>query len=218
VNEDLMNTDWRTLLVMPTPEIIRGQTIRDDEGSGVLWSSERHEVRELSALGALAWEGHEDRPPESRYEWVGFNLLCNAAPTPFVVDGESFYSVDSFHEALKIPGGTPERATCAMSPLHEAQRLARRYRAAEFSHGGKRVAVRSAEHEGLLAAAIGAKVAQNPDVQAALRETGSARLVFPLTFSHEPGALGRVTPLALMIERWKRYNSSALKPGENDDD
>jgi predicted NAD-dependent protein-ADP-ribosyltransferase YbiA (DUF1768 family) len=202
-----VNTDWRTVLAIPTPEIVRGQTIRGDDGAGVLWSSERHEIRELSALGALAWEGHEGRPPGSRYEWIGFNLLCNAAPTPFVFDGESFYSIDSFYEALKIPEGTAERATCAMAPLHEAKRLARRYGAAEFSYGGKLVAVRSAEHEGLLAAAISAKVSQNPDVQIALRDTGSARLVFPLTFSRDPGALGRVTPLALMIERWKRFHS-----------
>ena len=204
-----MNTDWRTLLVMPTPEIIRGQTLRGDDGAGVLWSSDRHEIRELSALGVLAWEGREDKPSGSDYEWVGFNLLCNAAPTRFVLEGESFYSVDSFYEALKIPEGTSERATCAMSPLHEAQRLARRYGAAEFSYRGERVAVRSAKHEGLLATAICAKVAQNPDVQRALRETGSVRLVFPLTFSREPGALGRMTPLALMIERWKRFHAPA---------
>jgi hypothetical protein len=204
-----MNSDWRTLLVMPTPEIIRGQTLRGDDGAGVLWSSDRPELHELSALGVLAWEDREDKPSGSRYAWVGANLLCNAAPTPFVLEGETFYSIDSFYEALKIPEGTSARATCAMAPLHEAQRLARRYGAAEFSYGGKRVAVRSAEHEGLLAAALSAKVAQNPDVQIALRETGSARLVFPLTFSHDPGALGRVTPLALMIERWKGFHAPA---------
>jgi hypothetical protein len=73
-----------------------------------------------------------------------------------------------------------------MSPLHEAQRLARRYHAAEFSYRGERIAVRSAEHERLLATAISAKVDQHREVQIALRETGSARLVFPLTFSNEP--------------------------------
>jgi hypothetical protein len=202
-----VNIDWRTLLVIPTPEIIRRQKLPGDDGAGVLWSSERCEIRELSALGVLAWEGREGKPSGSRYEWVGFNLLCNAAPTPFVLDGESFYSIDSFHQALKIPEGTSERATCAMSPLRDAQRLARRYGAAEFSYRGKRVAVRSADHEGLLAAAISAKIEQNPDVQIALRETGSARLMFPPSFSDEPGALARVTPLTLMIERWKRFHS-----------
>ena len=200
-----MKRDWQLQLALPTPEIIRAQTIGVDDGAGMLWSSNPKEILELSALGVIAWEGREGQPSGPRYEWVGFNLLCNAAPTPFILDGESFYSIDSFHEALKIPEGTSERATCAMSPLREAQHLARRYRAAEFSYRGQRVLVRSAEHEGLLAAAISAKVEQNPDVQIALRETGAARLVFPLAFSSEPGALARATPLALMIERWKRF-------------
>jgi predicted NAD-dependent protein-ADP-ribosyltransferase YbiA (DUF1768 family) len=197
--------DWRSLLVIPTPDIVRGQKIASDDGGGILWSGDS-ELRELSALGAIAWEGREGKPSGTRYEWVGFNLLCNAAPTPFVLNGENFYSIDSFYEALKMPEGTSERAMCAMSPLHEAQRLARRYRAAEFSYRGQQVTVRSAEHESLLAAAISAKVDQHPEVQTALRETGSARLVFPLSFSGEPGALAWVTPLALMIERWKRFH------------
>lgn len=67
----------------------------------------------------------------------------------------------------------------------------------------------SAEHEGLLAGAISEKVAQNSAVQIALQETGTARLIFPLTFSRELGCLARVTPLALMIERWKRRPRTA---------
>ena len=119
-----MDIDWQSLLVIPTPEIVRMQRIADEDGAGILWSNDVGESRELSALGVLAWEGREGRPSGPRYEWVGFNLLCNAAPAPFVLNGENFYSIDSFHEALKIPEGTPERATCAMSPMHEAQRTA----------------------------------------------------------------------------------------------
>ena len=92
----------------------------------------------MSALGALAWEGHEEKPSGPRYEWVGFNLLCNAAPTPFVLNGENFDSIDSFYQAMKIPEGTSERATCAISSLHEAQRLARRHHATDFSYRGAR--------------------------------------------------------------------------------
>jgi hypothetical protein len=95
----------------------------------------------LSALGALAWEGRDKKPSGPRYEWVGFNLLCNAAPTPIVLNGENFYSIDSFYEALKIPEGTSEPALCAMAPLQEAQRIARRYHAGEFSYREQRVAV-----------------------------------------------------------------------------
>lgn len=98
-----VDIDWRSLLVMPTPEIVRRQTIAGDDGAGILWSSDGGESRELSALGVLAWEGREGKPSGPRYEWVGLNLLCNAAPTPFVLNGENFYCIDSFYEALKIP-------------------------------------------------------------------------------------------------------------------
>ena len=202
-----MDIDWRRLFHIPTPEIIRGQTIAGNIGAGTLWSTDPGEIREMSALGALAWEGREEKPSGPRYEWVGFNLLCNAAPTPFVLNGENFDSIDSFYQAMKIPEGTSERATCAISSLHEAKRLGRRHHAADFSYRGERVAVGSAEHESIVAAAICAKFDQHHEVQIALCETGSARLVFPLAFSKEPGALARVTPLTLMIERWKRCHS-----------
>ena len=200
-----MDLDWRSLLVTPTPEIVRTQKVAGEAGAGILWSLEGSESLSLSAVGALAWDGSERKPSSAGYEWVGFNLLCNAAPTPFVLNGESFHSIDSFYEALKIPEGTPERAACAMSPLHEAQRIARRYHSKEFAYQQARIAVGSADHEALLATAITAKVDQHLEVQSALRGTGSARLVFPLTFSSEPGALARTTPLTLMIERWKRF-------------
>lgn len=199
-----MAIDWPSLRVVPTSEIVRRQLIGGGDGAGVLWSSDAGETRELSALGPIAWQGHEGKPSGARYEWVGFNLLCNAAPAPFVLDGEKFYSIDSFHEALKIAENTPERAACAMAPLQEARRTARRYHAGEFSYRGKQLVVGSADHQAVLAAAIGAKVDQHPEIQLALRQTGEARLVFPLTYSRQPGALARVTPLVLMIERWKR--------------
>lgn len=107
----------------------------------MLWSSDGCEIRELSAVGGIAWEGREGKPSGPHYEWFGFNLLCNAAPTRFVLNGETFYFIDSFYEALKMPEGTAERATCAMSPLHEARCLAGRYPAAEFSYRGERMVV-----------------------------------------------------------------------------
>ena len=168
-----MKTDWQSLLVTPTPDVVRERKIPGGTGAGVLWSSDGKGC-ELSALGMLTWEGRDDKPNGSRYEWVGFNLLCNAAPTPFVLDDEAFFSVDSFYEALKLPEGTPSRVTCAAVPSLEARRLARRFRAATFVYRGQCIAVQSAEHEGLVAAAITAKVAQNPDVQVALSQTRTA--------------------------------------------
>jgi predicted NAD-dependent protein-ADP-ribosyltransferase YbiA (DUF1768 family) len=192
-----------SILRRPTDQIIRGRLLPPDDGAGILWSVEADEVLELSALGAIAWEGREDKPAGSLYNWTGFNLLCNAAPAEFELNGEYFYSIDSFAEALKFQEGTPDRGACAMAPVMEAKRLARRIRGKEFTYRDQTIAVGSSEHEAVLAAAISAKVAQHPDVQTALGETGRARLVFPLSYSRHPGALARVTPLALMIERWR---------------
>ena len=199
-----MKLDWESLLNIPTPEAIRERKIGVDDGVGVLWSDHPRDSLELSALGVIAWEDREGKPSGERYKWAGFNLLCNAAPTTFSLDGETFYSIDSFYEALKLPEGTSERATCAMAPLVEARLLARHHVRDEFTYRGTSVSVWSPEHEALLAAAICAKIEQNPVVQIALAETGTARLTFPLSFSNRPGALARVTPLTLMIERWKQ--------------
>lgn len=136
-----MDINWQSLWLLPTPEIIRRQLIADGHGAGILWSTDVHESRELSAAGALSWDRHQEKPSGAGYEWVGFNLLCNAAPTPFVLNGEKFHSIDGFHEALEIPEGSVERATCAMSALHEAKRAARRYHSVQFSYRGARVRV-----------------------------------------------------------------------------
>jgi hypothetical protein len=95
---------------MPTSEIFVQRLIPDAAGAGVLWSNSPHEHRELSAYGVLAWEGRAGQPEEPHYEWIGVNLLCNAAPTPFVLNGERFSTVDSFHEALKFPERSPAAA------------------------------------------------------------------------------------------------------------
>ena len=199
-----MKIDWESQIAISTPEIIRAQEIGIDDGAGVLWSGNPVETLELSALGVIAWEGRDDIPSGGRDDWGGFNLLCNAAPTPFALGSERFHSIDSFYEALKLPEGTPERAACAMAPMIVAKRLARRSVAGEFIYERKAISVGSSNHAALLAAAICAKIEQNRAVQIALLETGRARLTFPLTFSSQPGPLARVTPLTLMIERWKR--------------
>ena len=203
-----MKVDWQRQIAISTPEIIRAQEIGVDDGAGVLWSSDPGNTVELSALGVIAWEGRDDKPSGSDYEWGGVNLLCNAAPTAFVLGRERFNSIDSFYEALKLPEGTPERAACASAPMIEAKRLARRRAAGEFIYQGQVISVGSPDHAALLAGAICAKVEQNRAVQIALLETGTARLTFPLTFNSHPGPLARVTPLALMIERWKRQPKS----------
>jgi hypothetical protein len=73
--------DWLSVLAMPTDQIIRERLVDIDDGGSVLWSTTPLEIRELSALGAIAWDANPDDPEENRHKWAGFNLLCSAAPT-----------------------------------------------------------------------------------------------------------------------------------------
>jgi predicted NAD-dependent protein-ADP-ribosyltransferase YbiA (DUF1768 family) len=134
---------------------------------------------------------------------MGANLLCNAAPTPFAIDGRRVASVESFQKSLKFPEGSWERAACQLATAGDARRQTRRRHRTTFDYRGRAIAVDSAEHDGIIAEAVAAKVDQRPEVRAALLATGDARLEFPLTYAEKPGVLARVTPLALMIERWK---------------
>jgi predicted NAD-dependent protein-ADP-ribosyltransferase YbiA (DUF1768 family) len=196
-----MTVDWQAVRHLPTAEIVRDWIISVEAAAGVLWRGEAG-VHLLSAKEVLAWDGRSDRPKGPRFEWVGVNLLCNAAPTPFEIDGEPVASVESFHKSLKLPDGW-ERAACRLAPAADARDLTRHRRSTTFDCRGRTIVVGSAEHDGIIAEAVAAKVNQRPEVLAALLATGDARLAFPSTSSPTPGVLARVTPLALMIERWK---------------
>jgi hypothetical protein len=132
--------------------------------------------------------------------------LISAAPTPFVLDGQRYASVESFYHCLKLPERTDERAECATASPWEAQRLTRRIRAAEFRYSGASYGVGSPEHLVIVGRAVSAKVTQNENVREALRLTQRAMLIIRAIHGDLPlSVLGRVTPLVLMTERWKRW-------------
>jgi hypothetical protein len=196
-----VHAEWHTLLRRSTADLIRDRASWESTAAGVLWDASH--PHELTAYGALAWSGREGIPTGPAYQWSGANLLCNAAPTPFEIAGEPAASVDSFLHALKFLEGSPERRACAMAAARLAREQSRRRRATHFTFGGTEVLVDSPDHEALLAAAIAAKVRQHQEVGRALADTGMARLTMPRRHGGTPGILARVTPLALMVERWK---------------
>ena len=150
---------------------------------------------ELSALGTVA---HQQA-------WTGAALLCNWAPTPFVLDGQRYATVDSFYHALKLPEGSAARQHCALAEPHSAKQAARRIRARVFSYMGTSITVGSAEHRSLFARALCAKLEQNLNVEAALKATCWSKLELPLTFTPEANVPGLITALVFMIERLKRW-------------
>ncbi len=156
---------------------------------------EEKKIIELSALGV--YHGGE--------AWDGVNLLCNWAPTGFELDGQNYNSIESFYHSLKYPEDTEERIDCANISGIQAQLLTRRKRSNYFQYQGDTVIVGSFKHLATVAKAISAKVIQNNSVRESLKETCWAKLEFPLTYTKNPTALGRVTSLALMIERWKLF-------------
>lgn len=182
--------ELRKLLREPTPELVRA-TLEEQIDWGDFLADVRGAI-EISGLGPLV----------SGRAWTGRALLSNWAPTPVVVEGESFASVESFYHALKYDEGSSERSAVAALEGWEAQHRALRHRAKSFRRRGEEIAVGSTRHAAIVSEAIVAKVRRHPEVASALRETGRAPLVFPYGVSLK-SALARATPPALMIERAK---------------
>ncbi|HRC56320.1 MAG TPA: hypothetical protein PKU97_10375 [Kofleriaceae bacterium] len=132
--------------------------------------------------------------------------LISGASTPISLDGVRYASLESLYHCLKLPEGSAERAACAAATAWEARRLTRRLHTASFGYQGKELTVGSAEHAALIARAVAAKVEQHVEVQDALHATGRALLIIRASHRGVPlNVLGRVNPLALMLERWRRF-------------
>jgi hypothetical protein len=199
--------EWRALKRTPAATIIRDGA-SGDVGVGLLYAADVEPV-ELSAYGAIAQNVHGLTLSAPELSWTGTNLLCNAAPTPFDIDGVRAASVESFQKALKLPAGSADRSACLQASAWDARERTRHLRASTFEYAGRTVVVDSDDHAAIVAAAISAKVRQVPAVRAALLATGRARLAFPPSSARSAGVLARITPLVLMIERWQLRGENA---------
>lgn len=194
----IRDRDLRKLLREPTPDLVRA-TLEEKIEWGDFLADDHPEI-EISGLGQLVAEWRGTASPI----WTGRALLSNWAPTPIVIDGESFASVESFYHALKYDEGSSEREAVAMLDGPGAQHYALRHRGRTFLWRGREIEVGSTEHAALVSEAIVAKVRRHPNVAAALRETRRARIVFPYGVALK-NALAKATPPALMIERAKLH-------------
>lgn len=178
-----LHHELRKRLAQPTPELVRA-TLAGEIEWGVFLADDRPHL-EISGLGDV---------------WRGLSLLSSWAPTPFVLDGEAFASVESFYHALKYEAGSQERGEIAAMEGWYARRRARRRRRATLLWRGEEIAVGSPEHCEAVAAAVVEKVRRHRDVADALLATGRGRLILA---SGNRNALAIATPHALMIERAK---------------
>lgn len=117
--------------------------------------------------------------------------LSSAHPCRFELDDREYPSVDVFYAGLKA-----RQVGSAPVPRGSAK--------AKFEYEGEVIAVNSAQHEGLIARALAAKVEQNPTVGLALDNTGDALIRLKRPPTAYANALGRTAAFALMFQRWQR--------------
>lgn len=137
---------------------------------------------------------------EGRTVLVGGPWLASEAPTPFELDGRHYASVAAFYAALKLRDDDPEREAVARGRGGRSRRIRPAWRDA-FEYDGRRVAIGSPMHGGLVARATEAKVAAHAEVRRALATTGRSLLYMGGRYGRGPQALGRYMPFALMVLR-----------------
>jgi predicted NAD-dependent protein-ADP-ribosyltransferase YbiA (DUF1768 family) len=140
-------------------------------------------------------------PPERRplniasgsAEDVG-RLLSNLAPTPFVLDGRRYASVEAFYVGLKVLDPA-RRAALAGLDGKEARAAGRDSSLTHTVYEGVAIELGSPAHHALIKRALRAKLEQHPDLRAAFVATRPRPLV------HQTGRPERATtklPAALV--------------------
>lgn len=126
---------------------------------------------------------------------IGYDPLGSSALTEFTLDGRTYASVWTFHEALKLAEDDPRRGELALRRTY-TRRLNPARRGA-FVYMGQEIAVNSVEHGVLIARATEAKVLAHASVRQALMASERRWL----HIGESVGALGRYMPFALMVMR-----------------
>lgn len=99
-------------------------------------------------------------------------LLSNFAPTPFVLDGRKYGTVESFWQSLKFDDEIMRNKVASLTEGVDAKQMGKFAPIAQvFLYEGDFYRIASQEHHILLERAIRAKVAQNENVEIALRNS-----------------------------------------------
>ena len=127
-----------------------------------------------------------------------FNLVSNLAPSPFILDGRPYASVEGFWQGLKFPD-EDRRRTIAALDRHAARRAGESAPKAEaFLYDGRRVLFGTHAHWALMEAACRAKFAADAPSREALLSTGTRPLV------HRVAKDSLTIPGAIMAQIWMR--------------
>lgn len=104
--------------------------------------------------------------------------LSNLYPSPFILDGVQYASIEAFWMSIKYPFSDPRRVEIrdlSWVPAKHAGRDARRQKT--LCYLWQKIVIWSQEHHDLLKRALRAKLEQNPDILEALLSTGDRELV-----------------------------------------
>ncbi len=125
-------------------------------------------------------------------------LISNFAPTPFVLDGLSYASVEGFWQGLKFPEEGDRRRIAALHGSEAKDAGFYALAAEKIIYKGRSIRVGTFEHWQLMEHACRAKFEQNDAARTALSDTGNRPLV------HQVGRDSQNIPGVIMADIWMR--------------
>jgi predicted NAD-dependent protein-ADP-ribosyltransferase YbiA (DUF1768 family) len=137
-----------------------------------------------------------------------FRLVSNFAQAPFVLDGQSYASVEGFWQGLKFPDDGDRRRLAALYGSAAKDAGFRAPPSDTFMYCGQAVRTGTFDHWQLMERACFAKFEQDQPARDALLATGTRPLV------HQVRRDSRTIPGAIMAEIWMRIRArlAAARP------
>jgi predicted NAD-dependent protein-ADP-ribosyltransferase YbiA (DUF1768 family) len=137
-------------------------------------------------------------------------LIGNFAPTPFVLDGARYASVESFWQGLKFDDPRERRRIASLDGPEAKRAGSERGYGEAVEYGGRPCRVGTAEHWNLMERACRAKFQQNAVARDALLATAPRPLV------HRVRHDSRAIPGVVIADIWMRIREDLLAEGRRD--
>ena len=158
----------------------------------------------LHDLGARETACREPINVTSRHADAEIRLIGNFAPTPFVLDGVAYGSVEGFWQSLKFDDAAARRRVARLVG-GEAKRAGDAATTGDFiRYGDTTVRIGRAEHWALMHRACLAKFAQNEAARNALTNT------WPRPLQHRMRRDSGTIPGVVMADIWQRIRDGFL--------
>lgn len=103
-------------------------------------------------------------------------MLSNLAPTPFILNGKKYASVEGFWQGLKFPDEEKRNEIAKLWGVEAKKAGNKAEKSNEFEYQGKKFQAGSEKHQDLIKQAIKAKLEQNSHVLDLLLATGNKKI------------------------------------------